>query len=87
MGFGQMNLIQKLKTIEGIIFNYPAIIHPYDRIIELKGLLESAKIANDDLLNQLTKLNNMVDIEKQELQKTINLYETQYTRNNVWSNQ
>jgi hypothetical protein len=82
-----MTLIQKLKTIEGIIFNNPSVIHPYNRITELMGLLESAKIANDDLLNQLTKLNNIVGIENQELQKTINLYESRYTRNNVWSNQ
>ena len=47
-----MNLIQKLKTIAGIIFNNPAVIQPYRRITELMGLLESAKIANDDLLNQ-----------------------------------
>lgn len=82
-----MTLIQKLKTIYGIIVNNPAVIHSHNRIIELMGLLESAKIANDDLLNQLTKLNNMVDIEKQELQRTVNLYETRYTRNNVWSHQ
>lgn len=82
-----MTLIEKLKTIYGIIVDNPAVIHSYCRITELMGLLESAKIANDDLLNQLTKLNNIVDIEKQELQKTVNLYETQYTRNNVWSHQ
>jgi hypothetical protein len=82
-----MTLIEKLKTIAGIIFNNPAVIHPYNRITELMGLLESAKIANDDLLNQLSRLNNIVDIEKQELQRTVNLYETQYIRNNVWSHQ
>jgi hypothetical protein len=81
-----MTLIQKLKIVYGIIINHPADIQPYRRISELMGLLESAKLANDDLLSQTTRLNNLVGIEKQELQKELNLFKTQYIRNNVWNN-
>jgi len=86
-----MTLIEKLKLVYDAVTGKPGLFIDYEwqnqRIIELEHLLSAAKIANDDLLNQLSRLNNMVDIEKQELQRTVNLYETQYTRNNVWSHQ
>jgi len=80
-----MTLIKKLKLIYNILFNNLTNNGYIDYIIELDSLLIVAKNNNSFLLDQITALDKLVGVEKQELQKTINLYETQYIRNNVWS--
>ena len=85
-----MTLIEKLKLVYDAVTGKPGLFIHYEwqnlRIIELEHLLTAAKIANDDLLSQITSLDHLVGIEKQELQKTVNLYETQYILDNVWNN-